>query len=338
MPAKLADVARLAGVSIATVSRVLADKPHVSASVRTRVLAAAAELNYRPSRVARSLRAQRARVIGLLLADIRERLFTAFVRAVEDVAYTHRYSFLLCNTDEDPDKIEVYVDLMAEEHVAGVILVPTPGAERAYQRLVEAQIPVVAIERRLPKIAQDAVMLEHAEATRAVVARLIDAGHRRIGAVLAHGEGSAAHTRRRGYLQALADHDIPAAPEWVRAGPATVAFGREAAEVLLDQCPRLTALYVAAYLPALGVLQAVTARRLRIPEDVAVAAVDAPDCSDAIHPLLAEANAPEHQAPAYAAGEIAANLLLARIADRDRPPQRVVVGAVSQPILHPNAA
>jgi DNA-binding LacI/PurR family transcriptional regulator len=324
MPAKLEDVARRAGVSIATVSRVLADKPYVSERVRERVLAVAAELNYRPSRVARSLRARRARVIGLLISDIRDLFFTSLVRAVEDIAYTHRYSFLLCNTDEDPDKTSVYVDLMRAEHVAGVILVPVPGAESAYRRLADARIPVVTVERRLPAaglepVAADTVVLDHASTVETLVLQLIEAGHRRIGAVLAHDEGSGPYSRQAGYLRALADHGLPAAPELICTGPATAAFGRCAAAKLLDLQPAPTALYVGAHLLTLGVLQTLVARRLAIPDDVAVAAVDELDCS------LEEPESFGAGLPTYAMGEVAANLLLARIADASRPPQEVVL-------------
>src|SRR5689334_8398103 len=103
-PANLADVARRAGVSTASVSRVLAGKPHVSDAVRQRVLAAVDALNFRPSRLARSLRAQRSHVLGLIISDIQNPFFTSMVRAIEDVAYQHQYSLILCNADEDPAK------------------------------------------------------------------------------------------------------------------------------------------------------------------------------------------------------------------------------------------
>ena len=125
----------------------------------------------------------------MLLFDIRDLFFTDLVRAVEDSAFAHHYSLLLCNTDDDPEKTAIYVDLLREEHVAGVILVPTPDAESAYRRLVDAEIPVVTVERRLPQVALDAVLLDHAGAVYRQVTELIEAGHRRIGAILAHDEG-----------------------------------------------------------------------------------------------------------------------------------------------------
>jgi DNA-binding LacI/PurR family transcriptional regulator len=119
------DVAEVAGVSIATVSRVLADKPHVRPKVREHVLAVVKELNYSPNRVARSLRAQKSNVIGLIVSDIQNPFFTLISRSVEDAAYAQGMSIFLCNSDEDPAKEANYLKLMRDERVSGIILSPT---------------------------------------------------------------------------------------------------------------------------------------------------------------------------------------------------------------------
>ena len=160
-PAKLADVALRAGVSTATVSRVLTSKPHVSEGVRRRVLAAVDELNFRPRRLARSLRSQRSHVLGLLISDIQNPFFTAIVRAIEDIAYQHQYSLVLCNTDEDPDKEALYIDLMIAEKVAGVVISPTQETAAACERLADRGIPVVAIDRRVSTIEVDTVVADN---------------------------------------------------------------------------------------------------------------------------------------------------------------------------------
>ena len=152
MPAKIEDVARQAGVSTATVSRVLSGKPYVSDELRERVKGAVQDLNYRPSRVARSLRVQRSSIIGLIISDIQNPFFTSVVRAVEDIAYQQQYSVFLCNSDEDPAKETLYIDLMLAEHVAGFIVSPTASHNDAYRRLVEARVPVVAIDRRVADV------------------------------------------------------------------------------------------------------------------------------------------------------------------------------------------
>ena len=119
------DVAQAAGVSTATVSRVLAKNAPVRPETRERVLQAIAELDYRPNLIARSLRAQKSAKIGLVVSDIRNPFFTAIGRSVEDTAYEQGYSVLMCNTDENPEKEKLYLNILHDENVAGAIFSPT---------------------------------------------------------------------------------------------------------------------------------------------------------------------------------------------------------------------
>src|SRR5579864_8458964 len=141
------EVAQAAGVSTATVSRVLAGGPqHVRPAVRERVQAAVARLDYRPNLVARSLRAQQSNTIGLIVSDIRNPFFTAISRAVEDTAYEQGFSVLLCNTDEDPEKEAIYLHLMRDEGVAGVIFSPTRQAVTNFSAS-NLDFPTVVVDR-----------------------------------------------------------------------------------------------------------------------------------------------------------------------------------------------
>src|SRR3954454_7001649 len=144
---KIKDVAAAAGVSTATVSRVLSDHPHVRPEVRARVLAAVAELEYRPNLLARSFRAQQSNTIGLILSDIRNPFFAGISRAVEDLAFEHGYSVILCNTDENPEREALYLDLMRAEQVSGVILSPTQQIARISD--LNVAFPVVLVDRAL---------------------------------------------------------------------------------------------------------------------------------------------------------------------------------------------
>src|SRR5581483_1063109 len=115
--ASIKDVAKAAGVSTATVSRVLSNGLHVRAEVRERVMKAVAELGYRPNLLARSLRSQQSNTIGLIVSDIRNPFFTSISRAVEDAAYEQGFSVLLCNTDENPEKETMYLNLLRDTNV-----------------------------------------------------------------------------------------------------------------------------------------------------------------------------------------------------------------------------
>src|SRR5436190_1740410 len=131
MSSNIKDVARLAGVSSATVSRALSNKANVRPEIQQRVVEAAKHLNYRPSRVARSLRAQRSNIIGLIISDIQNPFFTALVRGAEDIAYGSQYALFLCNSDEEVEKEKLYIELMIAEQVAGVIITPAREKDNA---------------------------------------------------------------------------------------------------------------------------------------------------------------------------------------------------------------
>ena len=122
---KIKDVADAAGVSTATVSRVLASKPHVRPEVKKRVMEVVKKLNYQPNRVAQSLRSHTSKIIALIVADIENPFFQKVSRAVDDTAQELNYNVIVCNTDEDPDKEKRCLDLLRVGNVAGAILAPT---------------------------------------------------------------------------------------------------------------------------------------------------------------------------------------------------------------------
>src|SRR5512143_357534 len=158
--ASIKDVARAAGVSTATVSRVLANKAFIRPETRERVLRAVAELKYRPNLLARSLRSQRSARIGLVFADIRNPFFAALSRAVEDAAYEKGCSVLICNTDEDPQKEALYLDLLHDENVTGIIFSPTRQF-CARSSSFHTDIPMVAIDRYVRNRRIDTVLLDN---------------------------------------------------------------------------------------------------------------------------------------------------------------------------------
>ena len=320
MQAKIEDVARQAGVSTATVSRVLSGKPYVSEELRERVLETIRELNYRPSRVARSLRVQRSSIIGLIISDIQNPFFTAVVRAVEDVAQQRQFSVFLCNSDEDFDKELTYIELMLAEQVSGIIVSPTASSNEIYQRLVQMRVPVVAIDRRVEGVAMDMVVGDNVYAARSVVTHLIESGYRRIGAVLGTANASTGAERYQGYAEALQAHGMPVMPELVRSGPPRSPNGYALTMELLQQAAPPDAIFTGNNLLTVGALRAIHDLGLHIPDDIGLAAFDEMDWMFLVKPALTVV-----MQPTYEMGRQAANLLLARIEDPDRPPQQIVL-------------
>ncbi|MCB0045873.1 MAG: LacI family DNA-binding transcriptional regulator [Caldilineaceae bacterium] len=322
MAPKIADVADYAGVSTATVSRVLAGKPHVSEAMRTRVLSAVAELDYRPSRVARSLRARRANIIGLVVADIQNPFFMAVARGVEDIAYQRQFGVFLCNSDEDPEKEAFYIDLMLAEQVTGVIIASSAADVSHYDRLLGAGIPITAIDRRMPDLAIDTVRVDNIAAAQRLVDGLIEAGHTRIGAIVPDGSITTGAERRQGYESALRAHGLAVDEALIRMGQPRRQFGYEAACALLQADNPPTALFAGNNLVTVGALQALHDLSLQPGRDVAVAAFDELDwMSMTAFPLLVAAQ------PAYAMGRRAAELIFERTEQPDLPVQEVVLTA-----------
>ncbi len=320
MSAKIEDVARQAGVSTATVSRVLSGKSNVSDELRERVLETIRELNYRPSRVARSLRVQRSSIIGLIISDIQNPFFTSVVRAVEDVAQQRQYSVFLCNSDEDFDKELTYIELMLAEHVAGIIVSPTASSNEIYQRLVEMRVPIVALDRRVEDVSIDMVVGDNVAAAHTVVNHLIENGFQRIGAVLGTPDASTGAERQQGYVDALREHGLPVLPELVRSGPPRSPNGYALTMELLQQAEPPDAIFTGNNLLTVGALRAIHELGLRIPEDIGLAAFDEMDWMFLVKPALTVV-----MQPTYEMGRLAAEMLLERIADPDRPPLQVVL-------------
>lgn len=301
-------------------SRVLSGKPYVSDAVRRRVLDAIGDLNYHPSRVARSLRVQRSSIIGLIISDIQNPFFTSVVRAVEDVAQQRGYSVILCNSDEDVEKELTYIELMLAEQVSGMIVSPTASNNEVYRRLVARRVPVVAIDRRADDVPMDMVVSDNVCAAHKVVSHLIENGYRRIGAVLGIPEASTGAERYQGYVEALAAHGLPLLPELVRSGLPRSQNGYKLTLDLLQQAAPPDALFTGNNLLTIGALRAIHECGLRIPDDIAVAGFDELDWMFLVKPALTVV-----MQPTYAMGRQAAELLLARIDDPERPPQQIVL-------------
>ena len=288
--------------------------------MRQRVLAAVDELGYQPSRVARSLRGQRAKIIGVIVSDIQNPFFPALVRAVEDRAHQHGYVIFLCNTDEDIEKERLYIGLMRAEKVAGVVISATQETCDACKMLIEAGIPVVSVDRRLPQLDVDTVVADNVNAARALVLHLIEDGHRRIGAILADPANTTGRERYEGYAQALQRHNLPLEPALLRTGKPDTANGYRFAGELLDLPSPPTALFTGNNLLTVGALRLIQERGYRIPGNISLAAFDDLDWMALVQPGITVA-----AQPTYGLGQTAADLLFRRIEGDRSPPHEAVL-------------
>ncbi len=311
------DVAKQAGVSIATVSRVVNNVGSVSPRVTKRVKHAVDALGYQPSRTAQRLRAKRSRVIGLIISDIQNPFFTSVVRGIEDQAYDHGYSLVLCNSDEDPEKERLYVDVMGAE-VAGVILATMTEDNPRVHSLIDRGIPVVALDRRIKNKTIDSVLVDNIEGAVAAVSHLIELGHRRIGFISGPLTTTTFEERRDGYLRALREHGIPIRRTLMCFGDSKQTGGYACAKALLGLNPPLTALFAASNLATLGALHAIRERGLKIPDDISIISFDDMSFAPLMQPPLTVV-----VQPTYELGQKAAQLLLERLDQPDKPVARL---------------
>jgi LacI family transcriptional regulator, fructose operon transcriptional repressor len=312
-------VAEKAGVSTATVSRVLLDKPHVRPEVRQRVLAAMEDLDYHPNLVARSLRAQKSNIIGLIVSDIRNPFFTYVSRAVEDVAQNNGISVFLCNSDEDPQKELVYLEQMRGQIVAGIIFSPTLQSADNFAALDVGDLPMVVIDRSVRNAAVDNVLIDNVESSYHLTEHLISHGRRRIAALFGDAS-STGRDRRRGFVQALNDHGLELDPELVRNVNAREEDGYQATLKLLALSDRPDAIFTSNGLLATGAFRALRENGIAIPDEIAFVTIDDTPWTTLVTPQVTVI-----RQPTYEIGKTAIELLLERIQDASRPTRQVVL-------------
>jgi len=313
--ASIKDVARQAGVSTTTVSRVLSVPEAVRPALRTRVEAAIAALSYRPNLAARRLRQQRASLIGLIVSDIRSPFFTDVARAVEDVAYRNGQRLILCNTDEDPAKEQSYLELMADEQASGVIISPTlDGLSRL--RSGGWPFPMVMVDRAQTDTPADRVLLDNRQAALRLTEHLLAAGYRDIVA-LAGARSTTGRDRHAGYADAMRAAGAEPRELWL---PPTVDAGRSAADGLLAGASRPDALLATNGLLLLGAAQAIQSAGLAMPDDIGLAGFDNNDWT-----TLPALDVTVIEQPTYDIGRTAAELLMQRLQEPTRPSRSVVL-------------
>jgi LacI family transcriptional regulator, fructose operon transcriptional repressor len=316
--ASIKDVAKAAGVSTATVSRVLSNGDHVRPEVRERVMAAVEDLAYRPNRLARSLRSQQTTTIGLIVSDIRNPFFTSISRAVEDTAYEQGYSLFLCNTDENPEKEIIYLNLMCDENVAGVIFSPTRQTAAQFTSS-NLSFPTVIVDRSVGDAEVDVVLLDNVDSAFRLTTHLLEQGYRRIAALC--GEMSTTGRERySGYEKALSAYGLSPAAEHVKFIQPRAEAGHAATLKLIDAAQGPDALLTTNSLLAAGALQAIRERNLSIPDDIALVTFDETTWASLVQPAITLI-----EQPTYEIGRTATELLLQRIADPGRPTRQVIL-------------
>ncbi|WP_395401975.1 LacI family DNA-binding transcriptional regulator [Arthrobacter sp. UC242_113] len=310
-------VAKLAGVSISTVSHVLNGTRHVGEETRQRVLKAIEETSYRQDALARAMRRSRTDSIGLIVSDGGEPAFAEMIRGVEETATSQGITLLLANSAEDPQREARAVRTLLERRVDGIILARAAGSgPDALAEFANQDTPLVLMDR-LSEDPFDQVGVENREATKELVKHLVSQGHERILLVAGDTRVSTLRERHEAFAEAMTAAGIPAKKQMAitTAEPEKTDAGIRAA---LSAARRPTALIACSTVLAAAALRHIQQRGLRMPEDIAFATFDGFAYAELFEPQLTTV-----RQPAFEVGATAAELLTKRIADKTAEPSIV---------------
>ena len=317
----LRDVARAAGVSHMTVSRVFSGSAAVRPRTRARVEQIAQELGYTPNGLARELVSRSSRVVGLLASDVTNPYIGELVQAIHRVADAESFVVTTCVTDYEVDRELRSLDVLMQRRVAGLIVTPPnrPVSDDRICALAERGLPVVAAGRQLEHPRVSCIISDTREATYRATNHLIDLGHRRIAYITGSPRVGLGRGKLDGYRSALADHGIAADPGLVVESSQSVRDGYLAMQVLLSRGPRPTAVLGVTDAVAIGAMGAIQSTGLRIPDDLSIIGFDDIPYAASVHPALTTVHQPIEEL-----GRLAARMLFGMIRGQAEPSRAVL--------------
>ena len=320
--ATIKDVAKLAGVSVATVSHVVNNTRFVSDETKAKVMDAMQELSYKPNAVARSLRRKESKIVGLVLPDNTNPYFAEIAWSIEYASRNLGYSVILCNSDGDVDKEAGYLNVLIEKQVDGVILVAAGDSTANFQKLQEHKIPTVMVDRNSPSVNTDSVQIDNATHGESATSHLIDLGHKKIACITGPRDVTPSFDRVDGYKRSLKLNDIPIRDEYIVKGDFKPHGGYLAACKLLDTDDPPTAIFACNDLMALGAMHAASERNINIPRQLSIVGFDDIYLSTYSNPPLTTIKQPRLEM-----GEEAVNALVLRMKTPDRSARSILLQA-----------
>ncbi|MEN6479793.1 MAG: LacI family DNA-binding transcriptional regulator [Anaerolineales bacterium] len=320
MAPSLKDIAKDAEVSIATVSRVLSQSRPVSASLRERVLASADRLGYRPNLLARGLRTSRTRTLACVIPSISNPYFTDIVRAVEDTALAAGYVVMVFSSDQDVSKEREHFLVLRSRMSDGALVAVADRSHSDLSLLLDANYPVVLIDRQLDNANLDSVTVDARAGARAAVRYLYERGYRRIGIITGPDRVSTSLEKLRGYCEGLTDSGMAYDERLVYYGDYTEASGLAQGRRLLEANSKPDAMLVSNNLMTAGLYRALAERGARVPGDLAVIGFDDGLWASLVAPPLSVV-----EQPTYELGCTATEMLLQRIEAKQPIAPRAVV-------------
>ena len=306
MAASIKDVAKEAGVSIATVSRVLNDVDVVNEETKKKVKEAIKKLGYRPNIVARSLKTQKTRTIGILVPDISSQFYPEVVRGAEDVANIYDYNIMLCNSDLDIEKEKEYLKVLKEKMVDGVIYMSSSLKEEIIDLINELQVTTVLVETKDERGILPSVTIDSKLAASEVTKYLLDKGNKKIAFIGVHKNSANAWSMRYdGYKEALEEKGIEVNENLTYFNDLRAKSGYDGVNEILDRKEKFDGLFCASDEIAMGAINALRDKGIRVPEDVDVIGFNDIYTASLFYPRLTTVSQ-----PMYDMGSVAMRMLI----------------------------
>lgn len=312
MATSIKDVAKEAGVSIATVSRVLNDIDVVNEDTKKKVLDAIKELGYRPNIVARSLKTQRTKTIGILIPDISSQFYPEIVRGAEDVANIYDYNVILCNSDFDVEKEKEYLRVLKEKMVDGVIYMSSSFNEEILELINELDLNTVLVESKDKEDRLPSVTIDNVSATYEATKYLIGKGLKNLGFIGVKGDTMNAWGERFvGFEKAINEAGLELDSELVHFDSLKVKSGYEAAEKFINSKKKFDGIICASDEIAMGVINGLRDNGITVPRDVSVIGFNNNYAASIFYPKITTISQ-----PSYDMGSVAMRMLIKLLANK----------------------
>lgn len=314
------DVAKEAGVSIATVSNAINGKGKVSKKKREEILQVMERLNYQPSVIASALMGKRTYTIGLLIPDVSNPFFSEIARTVEDLAHSEGYSVIVCSTDNRDERVEKYVRLLEQKNVDGILIGTGVESAEMLSLLAEKSFPIVMIAREAAGIAVHSVLTDDFRGGELAAQYLLSQGHRKMAILSENIKVSSSFERVRGFRFGLFEAGITLGAEDILSCESNIKDGKRAAAAMISQDDRPTALFCCNDLLAIGALQAAKELELSVPAELSIIGFDDTILSTVTNPTLTTIAQPMDQMV-----KLAFDLLIGSLDNADDIKQRIVM-------------
>jgi DNA-binding LacI/PurR family transcriptional regulator len=320
MKVTIYDVAKQAGVSISTVSRVINNTGRISEKTRKKVLQVMEELHYQPSIVASALTGKRTRTIGLIIPDVANPFFSEIARKVEDRGRELGFNVLMCNTDNNPDTEEMYLSLLQQKSVDGIIIGTTTKNYTALNQLLQENFPLALIAQDIPELAINVVRVDDFLGGYQAVSHLVSLGHEKIAIMLGNLSRTSDKYRLQAYRQVMEENGLRYEENWIVYTDYSMKDGKRAALELLQSSPKPTAVFACFDSLAIGVYQAAKELGLNIPNDLSIVGFDNTILSTIVDPPLTTVAQPIDEM-----GRQVVDLLIDEIEGNNSTKQRIIL-------------